>query len=227
MDKVGEYTLYVMKSAEWYNKWLVSFFKEFLRGKILEVGCGVGNFSSQLSEYGDVTSIDVNDKYVSKANYENKNINIGFGDIEVGKYFFNNKKFDSIICLNVLEHINNHDRALSNMYKLLNNNGFLIILVPAHMLLMSKFDKLLGHFRRYDIKYLKDQLISQGFTIKVIRYINWWGAIGWFIFIKLFNRREFPKSEVTIFNSLGKFLIGPERYIKIPFGLSVFAVATK
>lgn len=178
MDKVGEYTLTIMKKAKWYNSWLLSLFSDYIKGDILEVGAGIGNFTSILYELGSVTAIDINKGYIEKSNIPG--VEKGFGDIEKGKYFFKNKKFDTIVCLNVIEHVNNEGKAFGNVFKLLNNGGIFIILVPAHKSLYSRYDKLLGHYRRYGVSELDLKLKSCGFSVNRINYINWWGALGWF-----------------------------------------------
>ena len=158
---------------------------------------------------------------------KNKNISSGIGDIEEGQYFFRNGLFDSIVCLNVLEHISDDLKALKNSQKLLKEGGTLVLLVPAHKILFSNFDKTLGHFRRYTTGELTHKLKSAGFTVITNRYLNWWAAIGWFVFLRLTGWRKIPKSEVGIFNYLGRLFLWPEKFIKFPFGLSVLVVAKK
>lgn len=225
MDRVGEYTLRAMKKAKWYNRWLLTFFEKYLKGDILEVGAGIGNFSKMLNRYGKVTVIDINRNYINK--YKNSGINYGLGDVEKGKYFFKDKKFDSIMSLNVIEHIKDDGRAFRNISQLLNGNGTAVILVPAHKLLYSKYDKLLGHYRRYSISDVKKLIGDAGLEIVDIRYINWWGAVGWLFFMKLLKNTDFPENELGIFDMFGKFLLWPEKILKLPFGLSVLAVVRR
>lgn len=228
MNKVGEYTLKIMKTASWYNNWLFSLMKQHISGEILEVGAGIGNFTNLLAVEGKTTAIDISE--VALANLSNKftqNVAVGYGDIELGKYYFKKKRFDTIVCLNVLEHIKKDTKALSNMNKLTSENGKLILLVPAHMGLFSEFDKKLGHFRRYRKHELVKKLESSGYKVKVARYINWWAAIGWFIFVKLTENTNLPHSKVSMFDKLGKLFLWPEKYLKLPFGLSLLVVASK
>ena len=225
MDDVSEYTLKVMNKAGWYNSWLLSFIKDYLGGSILEVGAGIGNFSKLLENYGELTAIEINKKYLSK--YKIRGINFGYGDIERGKYFFKQKQFDAIVCFNVLEHIKDDGKAMNNIYKLLKEGGKAIILVPAHDLLFSDYDRLLGHFRRYDLAKANKLVKDRKFKIRDVRYLNWWSFFGWYIFIKLLKRTHFPQREVGIFNFFGKMLLWPEKIFKLPFGLSVLIIAEK
>lgn len=225
MHDVGEYTLEVMNKAKWYNLWILQFIGPYLRKSILEVGAGIGNFSKHLSKYGKVTGIDINRSYIKK--YTHLGFRYGYGNIEKGVFFFKKERFDSVVCLNVLEHIKDDDIALKNIHELLNDDGNLILLVPAHGLLFSKYDSLLGHYRRYSLESLEGKLKKCGFNTIEIRYFNWWGALGWLLYLKILKKDVFPESEVGVFDYFGKIFLFPEKYIKPPFGLSVLAVAKK
>jgi SAM-dependent methyltransferase len=218
MDKVGHQTLEIMNKANWYNEWLLDQIKTYLKGDILEVGAGMGNFTSKLSKYGKVTAIDYD------PNYKNAN----FGDIEKGKYFFaNTKKFDVIVCMNVLEHIKDDKRALKNMYELLKPNGKLILLVPAFNFAYSKLDKNLGHFRRYSQGEVEKKLLASSFQILASGYLNWLGLIGWFVNGKIFKKSLLPEGQLKVFDVLARPLLILEKYLRPSFGLSVLAIGKK
>lgn len=225
-DPVGETTLEAMRQGVWYTGWLLRHCEHYIHGTILEVGAGIGTFTQVLTSYGHVTAIDINRDYVSKLT-EHSNAISGFGDIESGNYFFKGKRFDAIVCFNVLEHIKADGIALANMSKLLNKGGHVVIIVPAHKLLMSKLDRLLGHYRRYSKSVIQQLLIEADYDIVECKYINWWAAIGWFVFLTLLGSTSMPAGKVKIFDLLARVFLWPEKYIRPPFGLSVMAIATK
>lgn len=228
MDQVGEETLEVMKGASWYNKWLFAIMKPHLGKKVLEVGAGIGNFTEYLSSVSEVTAVDINDKYVDKLKEKlGKKVQVGYGDIEKGKYFFKNAEFNSVVCLNVLEHVQRDSAALKYIYELLAPKGKLVLLVPAHQLLFSELDEGLGHFHRYEKGSLETKLKKIGFKIVRIQYLNWWGAIGWFWFLKVMRKKQMPRGPVAIFDILGRIFLIPEKVISFPFGLSVLAIVEK
>lgn len=228
MDKVGKDTLETMEKSKWYNDWLLALLSKEVRGDILEIGSGIGNFTLKLSKLGHVWASDINPDYLRILNKIRKhNIHSGKCNIETGSYYFDTKKFDSIVCLNVLEHIENDSKALKNMFKLLKSGGKLCLLVPAHELLYSNFDNSLGHFRRYSKSNLNEKLLATGFCNIKIRYLNWFGSLGWFLIMKLGNSSKIPDSKLKIFDKLASLLLLPEKYIKLPFGLSVYAVCEK
>src|SRR5687768_12294405 len=131
---------------DWYNRWTLDQFKDYLSGEILEVGCGIGNFTKLIPSFGKVIALDVEDDYINKVKGMVKEVKVGKGDIEKGVYFFDGgSKFDSIICLNVLEHIKDDKKALENIYKLLKDGGKLVLLVPIHKMLYGEIDRSISH----------------------------------------------------------------------------------
>lgn len=222
----GGQTLESMSQAIWYNQWTVRKFEEYLKGEILEVGCGIGNFTKDLKKYGEVWAIDINGTYI-KQTAALVGDRTGIGDIEKGEYFFGDKKFDCIVCLNVLEHIKNDQVALINMYELLKIGGYLILLVPAHDLLYGEIDRSIGHIRRYKKKDLIKMLTGVGFKIIKGREINFLGAIGWWISSKLLSSDKVDEGKIKIFNFIAPLVLSIEDIFETPFGTSILVIAQK
>lgn len=225
-DKVGSETLKIMELASWYNDWLFSMVEPDIKCGILEVGAGIGTYTRKLVRLGKVTVIEINPTLIKKLK-KIKGPEVGFGDIEKGKYFFKNRKFNTIVCLNVLEHIKEDKEVFSNMNKLLKPRGRLILLVPAHQGVFGSLDKNLGHFRRYSKKQLAEKLVNSEFKINKLRYLNWLGAIGWFLNARILKRKLLPKNQLSIFDKLARPFLVVEKFIEPPFGLSLLAIAEK
>lgn len=227
-NDTGENTLETMSLAQGYNLWTINKFTKFLQGDILEVGCGIGNFTKYLSDYGNVWAIDISSNYIEQTKSVIKNkTRVGFGDIEKGVYFFGQKKFDSIICLNVLEHIKDDTEALNNLSNLLKEKGHLILIVPIHQFLFGEIDKAIGHFRRYDPRYLKKVLEEKGFKVKVYRKINFLGAIGWWFAGKFLKNKTVQAGKLKLFNLMAPIFLKTEDLIEPKIGTSVLAVIQK
>jgi 2-polyprenyl-3-methyl-5-hydroxy-6-metoxy-1,4-benzoquinol methylase len=224
MDE-SEETLESLSNAGWYNNWLIDQFKENLKGTILEVGCGIGNFSGELVKFGKVYAIDVNKKYLTRFN--NPQIRVGFGDIEKEKYFFNKTKFDCIVCINVLEHIKNDNQALENMYNLLKPGGSLVLLVPAHKLLYGEIDRAISHYRRYEKLDLQKLIIKNNFKIRQLKRLNFLGGLGWFVSGRILKNKTVDKNKIFIFNLLAPFFMKIEKFIEPPLGTSLLVIAQK
>lgn len=228
MDIAGKNTLEAMARAKWYNKWLFSLMEEHLGGEILEVGAGIGNFTSLLAKKGNVTVIDIRKDYVRNLKNDfGSHVLAGLGDVEKDRYFFGVRKFDTVVCLNVLEHIKDEYKAMKNMFNLLKSEGKLVLLVPAHKALYSNFDQEIGHFRRYSKHQLKNKLEDMGLLVTENKYVNWWGAIGWLLWFRISRKQYMSKRAINIFDNYGKFLLFFESIVSSPFGLSVYVVAKK
>ncbi len=226
MDIVGKKTLEVMSQAVFYNKWLFKQIGPWVKGDILEVGAGIGNFTELLKEKGRVTALDFNKDYI-KILKKMLGGRAGFGDIEKGKYFFKNGKFDAIICMNVLEHIKNDEKALKNMFNLLKKGGRLILLVPAHSFAYSGLDHDLGHFRRYNRNMVERKMKMAGFKIEKAFYLNVFGLLGWWFNGKVLRKRNILSGQLKIFDTIAQPILKIEEKMRPPFGLSVVTVGIR
>lgn len=226
--KYSQQTLESMSQAVWYNRWTLNKFKKYLKGDILEVGCGIGNFTSSLTKYGRVWAIDIEKNYVEETMKKvNGKASVGMGNIEQGKYFFNTKKFNSVVCVNVLEHIGNDKQALKNLYKLLEDREYLILLVPSHPKLYGAIDQSIGHFRRYDKNDLINKLKDVGFAIVSFRRVNFLGAIGWWIAQKILREKTIKEDNIKIFNVVAPLVLPLEDIMEPPLGTSILVIAQK
>jgi len=182
------------KATIW-RKYIFLLIKKFIKGSVLEVGAGIGSFTKNYKNIpSQITLSEVdNDNFaILKKKFRSTNFN-----------FFNiitkniNKKFDTIMYLNVLEHIKEDKEELINAFEKLNNNGHLIVLVPAHNKLYSKFDKAVGHFRRYETNFFKQLNIKNSKLIKLI-YLD---SIGFFLYYlnKVFFKEEVYPTKFKIF----------------------------
>jgi SAM-dependent methyltransferase len=228
MDKTGRETLKIMRTVEWYNNWLFSLVEEHIKGDILEGGAGIGNFTSLLLKRGRVFAIDINKDCLKglRKKFGSK-VFIEFGDLEKGKFFSKTKKFDTIVCLNVLEHIKDDKKALENMFELLKPKGKLVLLVPAYQLFFGRLDEELGHFRRYSKPELTRKLTSLGFKICKSRYLNWLGGLGWFINARILGRKMLSKKQLVLFDKIARPFLKLEQVFEPPFGLSILVIAQK
>lgn len=227
-----------MRSALNYYQWIYRTFSGAIGESILEIGAGVGTFSSLLQDRRRLVVIDILEDAVEmlKKLYGNKrNITILRADIcdeeiiRLGEVY----KFDTVICLNVLEHIADDTKALSNIYRLLKqaggHTGKLLLLAPAHQFLFGTLDQLGGHYRRYGKKELREKLERAGFEVKEMRYLNSLGAVAWFINYKVFRVKEIVcknvERQITVFDRMIVPLLSRiERVVPPPFGTSLTAI---
>lgn len=230
IQKANTLTLSIMEEAPAYHQWILEKMRPWLGETILEVGCGTGLLTGLLLEHWKVIPTDVNEDYLKTV--ENKfrghpNLKRVFlWDIRCPPPEELDRKIDSIVCSNVLEHIEGDEKALAHIYQLL-PPGRLILLVPALKWLYNGLDRELGHFRRYSKGELHQKLKAQGFKICQLTFSNGFGVLGWFLNGTVMRRRLLPVRQVRLFNQLVPFFILFERVIPTVIGQSLIAIAEK
>lgn len=222
-------TLNQLAEIDQYNKWLYDQFAACVGNRVLEVGSGTGNITQFLCAEGhDVTATDVIPSYRNELLRR-------FGELphfRVGKFDLNiaaptemvRQPFDTVVCLNVLEHIENDLFALQQMRSVLKPRGHLALLVPAHQLLYGEFDRAVGHFRRYAKRELTSKLDRAGFEVREVKFFNIAATLPWFINGRVLKRTYLPDGQVDLANRLVP-LLKLERLIGPPCGLSLIVIA--
>ena len=132
------------KATIW-RKYIFFQIKKFIKGNVLEVGAGIGSFTNNYKNLPNkITLSEIDQENLSLIKKKFKDANINFtGDLTKNI----KRNFDTIMYLNVLEHIEDDTKEINEAFQKLNPGGFLVILVPAHNNLYSEFDKAIGHFR--------------------------------------------------------------------------------
>lgn len=224
----GHSTLESMGQALWYNRWTMNKFSSFLSGDILEVGCGIGNFTPALARFGRVWAIDIDRDGIARTRKQIAHeVRVGVGDIEKGTYFFPKRTFDTIVCLNVLEHIKDDHAAVQNMYRLLRPGGHLILLVPIYQALYGTMDSAIDHYRRYAPLGILALLSSSGFHTVTSRKLNFLGAVGWWFSGRILKRDTVSKRRIWLFNRIAPWTLPFEDFVEPPLGTSILVVARK
>lgn len=218
--------LHELSRVENYNKWIISKFLDFTLGKCLEVGAGTGNITLLVREKGiDITPSEKDRSFLKtlKVNFKKAFLL----DIESPKDSLRGFYFDTVIAINVLEHIKNDTLALRNISRILTPQGKLILLVPAHQMLFGSYDKGLGHYRRYPKNELELKLKEAGFKVLKSNYLNKVGALGWFLNAVILKRTVFPQYQLYVMDKLVPVLDFFDKLIFFPFGLSIICICQK
>jgi SAM-dependent methyltransferase len=226
----GIQTLEVLEGAENYNKWIASRIKPYVKSPALEIGAGTGNISEHMTNLKDLVLTDIDKNLVDSleqkfAKYKNVKVEVFNASTNISKV---KHKFKSIYGVNVLEHIENDEKTLRNLYELLDKTGKLVLLVPAKKLAYNELDRSLGHFRRYEKDELTEKIKNAGFKVEEIEYFNMVGLLSWIIrnYISK-NHGKLEKSQVKSFNWVAPILKAVEPKRGLPFGISLIAVASK
>jgi glycosyltransferase involved in cell wall biosynthesis/predicted SAM-dependent methyltransferase len=223
-------TLQKMKKLHRYNQWIFLKFRPFLGRRVLEVGSGIGNITKFLLDRELIIATDVEPKYLALlkntfGKYKKFMIeHLDLSGTEMERY--RSYHIDSVICFNVLEHIEQDEKPLKNFFDLLEPRGRLLLLVPSHPWLYGNLDQHLGHHRRYGKKELKNKLETIGFKVIFLKYFNRIGILGWFLNSKILRKKRLPFFQLRIYNLLVP-LLKLEKFFPLPFGTSLLAVAEK
>ena len=181
--------------AKFHRKYCMSFVKKFIHGNVLEVGAGCGSFTRDyIDNKMNATLTETDNKNFEdlKKNFiNNKNIKISNKTI-----FEIEDKFDTILYLHVLEHIEDDRKELKEVETKLNKGGHLIIMVPRHQKLYSNFDKSIGHFRRYEMNFFEKNFYN--LNRKLLKSLDSFGYLLYFLNKLFFKNEKFP-SKFKIF----------------------------
>jgi SAM-dependent methyltransferase len=162
-------------------KWLVDNFRPYLRGRILEIGIGHGQYSKLLSEYGVYTGIDHDAASVLEAKMAFPDLTFAICDVLDREQLRSLAPtgVEAMISINVLEHIPDDEAAIANLISILSPGGHLLISVPALSILYNDLDRLAGHYRRYSTARFQKIFSSRPVDIVRLCYFNPIGGIGW------------------------------------------------
>lgn len=184
--------------ASYWRKYTLNKVKRYLSNKnVLEVGSGIGSFSEILLKHVDkLTLVEPDEEFCNLLQKKFKDSpkveQIHNGTVSKIK----DKKFDTIIHFHVLEHIEDDNTEILKNLDLLNDDGYLIICVPSFMSLYSKFDKAVGHHKRYTKEdFLKFDL-KKNKIIKMF-YLDSSGYIIYRLF-KFFLNSEYPNKYMIL-----------------------------
>jgi SAM-dependent methyltransferase len=215
--------------AKNYQKWILSEFFPYLGSSVAEVGAGVGSFSNLLLQT-DIRSLMAFEPsqnmfpLLQEALSKYKRamaINDFFGKQNKGQ------RFDSVLYVNVLEHIEDDTAELAKVREVLNLRGHLLVFVPALPWLYSDLDCQLGHFRRYMKKDLIELTRRSGFSVVKVRYFDVAGIIPWYINFVLLKNPMIGGSVALYDKIVVPVMQAMEGLVTPPIGKNILLVAKK
>lgn len=236
-------TMYESERTHWWFcgrreiiNWLGEHFvwRKHEKLKILALGCGTGAELDFLSKLGDVTGVDYSMEAVSFCKKSFHNVIQGNAE----KLSFPDESFDLVVAFDVLEHINDDRKAVSEINRVLKKNGLFYMTVPAFQFLWSYNDEINHHQRRYTKKSLLKLFDGLDFRIIKISYFNMLFFPLVFAarrFNKFFKRRVVSDGDIKKTNRFLNFVLRKifafERYIltrlNLPFGVSLICIVQK
>jgi len=220
------FTLESLTSAERYHRWLTDLALPYLGHDPLELGSGLGHYAQTWLDSG-IPRVTVTDRDPSRLAQLNArfagNPRVSVQDLDV--FSPPSAEHSAFVAFNVLEHIEDHVGALSSAHSLLRPGGAVIMLVPAFNFAMSKFDRQVGHVRRYTKATLREAYEHAGLEVERLHYVNAPGLLAWFVGMRLLGMTPSDGPTVRVWDRV----VVPaaravEKRVRPPFGQSVFAV---
>ena len=211
--------------------WLYEEIEPFIGQRIVEIGCGMGNFTDHFGGKELYVGTDISNDSVAaiQENYSENEKFLAFVMDATTEDFLQLREYspDTVFSLNVFEHIEDHQTALNNAVEILQPGGSIVLVVPAHEILYGNIDRSIGHYRRYDKRQINTIFQEAGLRTGKLKYLNTLGAIGWFVNSRLLRRTVPPAGQLRIFNRLVPGLRRIEDRFGAPFGISILAVGYK
>lgn len=220
-----------MQAASRYFRWQYRLAAQQIGRRVLEVGCGVGNVTNLLQDRELVVGIDVEPECINerRRKFSAPTIISECLDVQDSAFLALEKYgFDSIVCMNVLEHVGDDRKALEHMHSILQPEGRVILIIPAFESLYGPIDSNLGHFRRYSKRRIRELTESLGFDMIVGHYMNFVGFFGWWFNARVLRKTEQSENQIRFFDSwIVPVSSRLEALMHPPCGQSIFAVLRK
>lgn len=231
-DPVGIETLErLAAAAPSYNRWLFERVKPWVGRRVLEIGAGVGTMSAFLmnGEHERVVLTDTDPHYLEllAARYGHRQ-HVGVAQLRLPTFNpdLAREGFDTIICLNVLEHVREDMLSLTTMFRLLQPRGRLVLLVPSLPAIYGTLDRALGHFRRYTPTELRRKYAAAGLRMQHIEYFNFAGVPGWWFTGRVLKRELIPTESLRWYDALVP-LFRLEQWLPWRLGQSLIAIGER
>lgn len=216
-----------LSGADAYTRWILDEARPFLGKRVLEVGCGTGTYTVPLAKAGhELVSVDIDPAYAAATTQATQ----GMGAVTVRHADATDpavdlgEAFDSVILLDVLEHIEHDVALLARLRARLKPGGRIVLKVPAMKALHSPMDEAIGHWRRYDRASLARTLTEAGFEAERLWPFNAFAVPGWWLNGRVLKRITPPAEQVRLFNRLIPVLRPLDKALRHVMALSLFAV---
>lgn len=212
-----------------YRRWLVDLALPYLGDDPLEVGSGLGDYAADWRAAG-VARLTVSEadpgrvaglraRFAADAAVTVRELALPV--VEMSAY-------SAVVAYNVLEHIADDRAALAGFRGLLRPGGRVVLVVPAFGSAMGRFDRAIGHHRRYRARTLRAAVTAAGLQVEVLHHVNSIGLLGWYVVVKLLRGRPRAGAMLRVYDgAVVPVLRRLEARRPPPFGQSLFLVARR
>lgn len=190
-----------------FNRWMADTIRPYIGRNVLEIGAGMGNLTRQLlpgRQRYVATDIDhdhldrLSNRLSHRPRLEIAELNAAIPQDHAPFQ----GQMDTVICLNVLEHIEDDLEALRNICSMLEDGGRAVILVPSGQSIYNSLDEELGHFRRYSEDQLRERMTAAGFDVETVLRFNRASRPGWWLNGTILKRRTISRLQLRNFDRM-------------------------
>jgi 2-polyprenyl-3-methyl-5-hydroxy-6-metoxy-1,4-benzoquinol methylase len=228
-DAHGGEILERLNHAPRFTRWMADVIRPYLGDHVLEIGAGIGNMSLNLMPRRRYWATDINPhylKYLEKLRSTRPYMRVAYTDGMKAESFPAGHDLDTVVCLNVIEHVEDDVLALRNILNTLDNHGRAIILVPQGPGLYGSLDEVLGHCRRYTEQHLSHVAQQAGFQVEKILKFNRAGVLAWWLNGRVLRRTTFGLAQIRVLNLLTPVFRALDSWLPLP-PLSLIAILRK
>ncbi|MGH3517270.1 MAG: class I SAM-dependent methyltransferase [Haloechinothrix sp.] len=196
---------------------------------VLEVGAGLGEFAAQFRALDRLVVTDVDPGAVGQMRRRFADRpEVEVRQLDVDHQLTLDRRVESVVAINVLEHIADDAGALRSLAGLVEPGGSVVLWVPGYQQLYGEFDREVGHVRRYTPTTLADAVRRSGLELEMVKPVNLLGGIAWWLAVRKGGSGSPNPKLVAIYDRwvvpVSRAL---ERRVRVPFGQSVLCVARK
>ena len=212
-----------------YLSWVADLCRRHLGHRVLEVGAGLGAITARYEQGREVVANDVSPSCVQALRErfaDHPNVRVEDRDLRTMEV---DARFDSVLMVNVLEHIVDDAGALRGLSNLLVPGGNVVVYVPALNGLYGPWDKRIGHYRRYSVWRLREVFREAGLEPAELHWVNFLAIPAWAAFGRgNIDDRERTGNLLSLWDRTavpaGRLL---ESHVRMPIGLNVFGVGRR
>jgi glycosyltransferase involved in cell wall biosynthesis len=231
VEPYGRGSLNNITGTPQYVSWMTSLLRPYLKDTVLELGAGIGNLAGRLmgkrahyiaSEKDSLYLHALRNRFLRTPNVSVMHLDPG----SAADFDPLRESVESVLCVNVMEYVDDPDVTLASIYRTLQPGGVLLVLVPQGRGLYGSIDRTLGHKRRFNRQELVSALERNGFSVERTAQLNKIGTPAWWLFGQVLKRRHISKLPLKVFDKSVWIWRRLEGILPWP-GLSLIAIARR